>query len=153
MTLLLLSACTWTRHTLGLSWHVSDWRDWTRQSDLALSGQDFYFSCPLYFFSHYSPLLTFFFCFIVLFQCCCFHAQDPGVSLLRKTLVHEFPIFYSHTQSEWNLLYSGTNTVVWWRACYKITKLQSTKWAWPGALGLGLDAQNYLRHLSEQLLP
>ena len=40
-------------------------------------------------------LLAFLLCFIVLFQSCCSHAQVFG-----KTLVHEFPIFYSHT--EWN---------------------------------------------------
>ena len=63
-------------------------------------------------FHTYSPLLTFFQCFIVLFQSCCFHALVFG-----KTLVHEFPISYSYT--EWNLLSSGTNTVLWWRACYQ----------------------------------
>ena len=68
----------------------------------------------------HSPLLTFFRCFIVLFQSCCSHAQVFG-----KTLVDEFPIFYGHT--EWNLLSSGTNTLLWWRACYKATKLQTNK--------------------------
>ena len=34
------------------------------------------------------------------------HATRVG-----KTLVHEFPIFYSHT--EWNFLSSGTNTLLW----------------------------------------
>ena len=41
-----------------------------------------------------SPLLTFFLCFSVLFQSCCSHVQVFG-----KILVHEFPIFYSHTES------------------------------------------------------
>ena len=68
----------------------------------------------------YSPLLAFFLCFIVLLQSCCSHARVCG-----KTLLHEFPIFYSHT--EWNLLSSCTNTLLWWRACYQITKLQTNK--------------------------
>ena len=65
-------------------------------------------------FHIHSTLLTFFLCFIVLFQSCCSHAQVFG-----KTLLHEFPILNSHT--EWNLLSSGTNTLLWWRACF--TKL------------------------------
>ena len=44
-------------------------------------------------------LLNFFICFFVLFDPCCSHARVFG-----KTLVHEFPISYSHT--EWYLLFS-----------------------------------------------
>ena len=83
-----------------------------------MTGQDFFFSCPLYFFPQSFSLLTFFLCFIALFQSCCSHAQVFG-----KTLVHEFLIFYSHT--EWDLLSSGTDTLSWWRSCYKTTKLQT----------------------------
>ena len=36
---------------------------------------------------------TFFVCFFVLFCSCCSHARVFG-----KTLVHEFPMFYSHTK-------------------------------------------------------
>ena len=61
---------------------------------------------------HICSLLKFFLCFIVLFQSCCSHARVFG-----KTLVHEFLIFYSHT--EWNFLSLGTITLFWWRACYK----------------------------------
>ena len=43
-------------------------------------------------FHVHSPLLAFFLCFIVLVQSCCSHAQ-----VFRKTIVHEFLIFYSHT--------------------------------------------------------
>ena len=75
-------------------------------------------SCTSFHF--HSPLLTFFLCFIVLFQSCCFHAH-----MFRKTLVHEFPIFYSYT--EWNLLSSGINTLVWWRACYQKTNYKQIK--------------------------
>ena len=68
------------------------------------------------------PLLTFFLSLIVLFHSCCYHAQVFG-----KALVHEFPIFHSHT--EWNLFSSGTNTILWWRACcqklYKQTLTRS----------------------------
>ena len=84
-----------------------------------VTGQDFFFSCPLTFHNH-SSLLTFFLCFIVLFQSWWSHAQVFG-----KTLLHEFPIFNSHT--EWNLLSSGTNALLWLRACYKTAKLQTNK--------------------------
>ena len=56
----------------------------------------------------HSPLLTFFLCFFILFQSCCSHAQVFG-----RTLVHEFPIFYSHT--EWNLttsLYDNSENIL-----------------------------------------
>ena len=72
-------------------------------------------------FHTYSPLLTFFLCFIVLFQSCCSHAQVFG-----KTLVHEFPISYSHTK--WNLLSLGTNTLLWWRACYQKLNYNQKTW-------------------------
>ena len=68
-------------------------RDGTVVSD----GQDFFFRVHCTSLNNHSPLLAFFLCFIVLFQSCCSHAQVFG-----KTLVHEFPIFYSHTK--WNLL-------------------------------------------------
>ena len=64
---------------VGLSW-VTD-----------VTGQDFPFQVHGTSFQIHSPLLTFFLCFIVLFQLCCSHALVFG-----KTLVHEFPIFYSH---------------------------------------------------------
>ena len=90
---------------------VSDWRDWTvdRTSFFCVRGTSFHI--------HF-PLLSFFLCFIILFQSCCSHAQVFG-----KTLMHEFSIFYSPT--EWNLLRLslGTNTLLWCNACYKITKL------------------------------
>ena len=76
-----------------------------------MTGQDFFFRVRGTSFHIYFPLLTFFLCFIVLFQSRCSHARVFG-----KTLVHEFPISYSHT--EWNLLSSGTNTLLWWRACF-----------------------------------
>ena len=97
----------------GLSWMTD-----VNGRDL-VTGQDFFF-CVRGTFHVHSPILTLFLCFIVSFQSCCSHARVFG-----KTLMHEFPIFSSHT--EWNLLSSGTNTLLWWRACYKITKLQTTK--------------------------
>ena len=51
-----------------------------------MTGQDFFFRVRGTSFHTYSPLLTFFLCFIVLFQSCCSHARVFG-----KTLVHEFP--------------------------------------------------------------
>ena len=77
------------------------------------------------FHIHYT-ILTFFPCFIVLFQSCCSHAQVFG-----KTLLHEFPIFYSHT--EWNLFSSGTNTLLWWRACFKKLNYKQTNKNMPRA--------------------
>ena len=45
------------------------------------------------FFHTLSSLLSVFVCSIVLFQSCCSHARVFG-----KTLLHEFPLFYSHTE-------------------------------------------------------
>ena len=45
-----------------------------------------------------ASLLTFFVRFFILFHSCCTHEQVIG-----KTLFHEFPISYSHT--EWYLLF------------------------------------------------
>ena len=103
-------------NTLGGWWRreccelMSDWRDWTRQGD-RIQDKTSFFRVRCTFHIH-SPLLTFFLCFTVLFQSCCSHVQVFG-----KTLVHEFPIFYSHT--EWNLLSSCTNTLLWCRDCFK----------------------------------
>ena len=99
----------------GLSWVTTLQSGWT----------GLFFSCTLYQglgctpFHIHSPFLTFFLCFIVLFQSCCPHAQVFG-----KTLVHEFPIFCTHT--EWNLFASGTNTPLWWRACFKKLNYKQT---------------------------
>ena len=65
---------------------------------------------------HIHSLLTLYLCFIVLYDTCCSHAQVFG-----KTLVHEFLIFYSHT--EWNFLSSGTNALLWWSTGF--TKLNN----------------------------
>ena len=51
------------------------------------------------FFHTQASLLIVFVCPIVLFQSCCSHAGVFG-----KTLVHEFPISYNHT--EWYFLFS-----------------------------------------------
>ena len=85
------SLTTANRRLLGASRRtvVSDGRDWTRQRDW--TGLLFFRVSCISFHNH-SPLLTFFRCFIVLFQSCCSHAQVFG-----KTPVHEFPISYSHT--------------------------------------------------------
>ena len=45
------------------------------------------------FFHTHASLLTFFVCFFILFHSCCSNAQVFG-----KTLVHEFPISYSHSE-------------------------------------------------------
>ena len=96
-------------------WSTSSWKtdccEWQTWRLYKVTGQDFFFRVCGTSFHIYSPLLTFFLCFIVLFLSCCSNARVFG-----KTLVHEFPISYSHT--DWNLLSSGTNTLLWWRACY-----------------------------------
>ena len=104
-----------------------DYRTWP-DSTKWLYRTSFFRVCCTSFHNH-SPLYTFFLCLIVLFQSCCSHAQVFG-----KTLLHEIPIFYRHT--EWNLLFSGTNTLLWWRACYQTTKLQTNNshLAWPRTL-------------------
>ena len=49
-------------------------------------------------FRAHSSLLAFFLCFFIFFHSCCSRARVFG-----KTLVHEFPISYSHT--EWYLFF------------------------------------------------
>ena len=61
--------------------------------------RDFFFRALFASFHSHASLLTFFVCFFILFHSCCFHARVFG-----KTLLHEFPIYYSHT--EWYLLFS-----------------------------------------------
>ena len=68
--------------------------------------RNFFILCSLSFFPYsrlssyqISLLLTFFVSLIVLFHYCCSHARVFG-----KTLVHEFPISYSHT--EWYFIFS-----------------------------------------------
>ena len=97
----------------GVSW-VTDvtghekWQDRTVFSSLLyLFKQSF---CSSYFLPLFHYLIT-----ILLFPC---------ASVWENTRAW-VPIFYSH--SEWNLLSSGTNALVWWRACYKTTKLQINK--------------------------
>ena len=51
----------------------------------------------------HASLLTSFVCFFILFHSCCSHAR-----VFEKTLVHELPIFFNH--SEWYLLFSGSAT-------------------------------------------
>ena len=51
------------------------------------------------------PYLTFFVCFFVLFDSYRSHAQVFG-----KTLLHEFPITYSH--AEWYVLFSRGEIVL-----------------------------------------
>ena len=55
-----------------------------------------FFRARLAFFHIQASLLTSFVCFFILFHSCCSHTHMFG-----KTLVHEFPISYSHT--EWYL--------------------------------------------------
>ena len=52
-----------------------------------------------------TSLLAFFVCYFILFHSCCSHTLVCG-----KTLVHEFPISYSHT--EWYLLFSRGEIVL-----------------------------------------
>ena len=90
------------------------------------TGWDLFFSCTLCFFPQSFSSSHFFLCFIVLFQSC--GCRFPCRAMRKclgigETLVHEFPIFYSHT--EWNVLSSGTNTLLWLRTCYKTTKLHT----------------------------
>ena len=64
--------------------------------ELQLGRRDFFF----FTLSLFSACLFSLF-FFALFQCCCSRAQVFG-----KTLVHEFHMFYRHT--EWNLLLGTT---------------------------------------------
>ena len=75
-----------------------------------VTGQTYFFRVCCTSFHIHSPLLTFFLCFIVLFQSFCSHAQ-----VFERTLVHVLSIFYSH--SEWNML-----------SCFTITV--KTFWTW-----------------------
>ena len=54
-------------------------------------------------FHTHASLLTFFICFFILFRSYCSHARVFG-----KALVHEFPIFCSHTEQY--LLFSDSET-------------------------------------------
>ena len=58
-----------------------------------------FFSCRFASFHTHASLLTFFVCFFILFHFSCSQARVFG-----KTLVHEFPMCYSH--SEWYILFS-----------------------------------------------
>ena len=51
------------------------------------------FEPALFFFHTHASLLTVFVCLSVLFHSCCSRARVFG-----KTLVHKFPISYSHTE-------------------------------------------------------
>ena len=73
----------------------TDCREWRTWRLYKVAGQDFFFRVRGTSLNTYSPLLTFFLCYIVLFQSCCSHSRVFG-----KTPVHEFPISYGHT--EWN---------------------------------------------------
>ena len=99
---------------------LRDWLSWVMDVTGLIKRLDktYFFRVRCTSFHNHSSLLTFFLCLIFLFQSCCSHAQVFG-----KTLVHEFPIFYSHT--ECNLLSSFTNTLLRWHAFYKTTKLQT----------------------------
>ena len=115
------------RNTSSSETECCEWRTWPLYK---VTAQDFFIRIRGTSFHIYSPLLIFFLCFIVLFLSCCSYARVFG-----KTLLHEFPISYSHT--EWNLLSSGTNSLLWWRACYqKLNYKQnldgqiSVKWPW-----------------------
>ena len=84
--------------------------------------QDFLWSCPLCFFPcfAYASLLTIFVCLCVLFRSCCSHAVVFG-----KTLVHEFPMSYSHT--EWYLLFSRGEIVCELGPKLRLSKSNQTK--------------------------
>ena len=57
----------------------------------------FFFRGRFTSFHTHASLLTLF-CFFILFHSCCSHAR-----VFRKTLLHEFPIYYRHT--EWYFLF------------------------------------------------
>ena len=104
---------------------VSDWRDWTRLSDW--TGLLFFVSAVL--LSTFIPLFL----------------PSSSVSLSYFNLaVPMRGCFWKHScmSSSFsiailngNLLSSGTNTLLWWRACYQITKLQTNYR--PTCIGLG----------------
>ena len=65
---------------------------------ILLGQRDLFFCAHFASFHTHASLLIFFVCFSILFYSCCSHARVFG-----KTLMHEFPISYSHT--EWYLLF------------------------------------------------
>ena len=82
------------------------------------------FSCPLYFFPLYSTRPV--------FHCLISILLFPYAGVWENTRAwqHEFPISYSHT--ELNFFSSGTNTLLWWRACYQKLNYKQQKAAfWP----------------------
>ena len=104
----------------------TDCREWWTWRLYKVTGQDFFFSCPLYFFPHsFSSSYS-----LPLFHCVISILLFPCESVWEKILMHEFPIFYSHT--EWNMFSSVTNTLLWWRACYQKLnyKLQTKSVCW-----------------------
>ena len=107
---------------LRLTEGLRDWLSWvTEVTGLdRVTGQDFFFSCQLYFFLHSFSSSY----FLPLFHCLISILLFPRASGWENTAAW-VPISYSHT--EWNLLSSGTNTLLWWRACYQITNYKQTK--------------------------
>ena len=71
-----------------------------------LGRRDFFFFVTALLLSIHSSLITYVICFFILFHSCCSHAW-----VFEKTLVHEFLIFYSHT--EWYLRFSETTWSKW----------------------------------------
>ena len=60
---------------------------------VVLGCRDFFFHVHFTSTHTHASLLSFFFCFFILFHSCCSHARVFG-----KTPVHEFVTFYSHTE-------------------------------------------------------
>ena len=67
-------------------------------------GQSYSYAVGTYFFTPYVLLIIFSLLFFILCFQVLFHSYSSHAQLLRKTLVHEFHISYSHT--EWYLLSS-----------------------------------------------
>ena len=104
------------------------WCDWTRQSDW--TGLLF-FRVRCSSFRIHSHLLTFFLCFIVLFQSCCSHAQ-----VFRRTLVHEFPFYIAILNGTCSLSCAITVKTFWkWSVIKQTSKTNNIHWLPPSTTG------------------
>ena len=73
-------------------------------------------------FHTHATILTFFVCVSVLFHSCCSHARVVG-----KTLVHEFPISYSHT--EWYYIFALIGAIQTKHAPWTLLQALFLKWS------------------------
>ena len=86
------------------SWNICALVNIYLNFSMVIGCRDFFLSCRFTSFNTHAYLLTFFVCLFVLFHSCSSHARMFG-----KTLMHDFPISYSH--AERYLLYSRNEMI------------------------------------------